>query len=684
MSIFKYLPKKNRNDSNDPFVIKTGRFENAKARPIYRTGWTEDAYIAEQRNNQETIGQSFNNQRLPIIAAFFLFFLILLLGKAVWLQVVNRDYYYQLAEGNRIRVARVESQRGVIYDRQGKTLVRNKANFMLYFVPVDLPQGEALDKLIKDIESIVGSISADEIKAKLSKIKRTSLDAYQPLFIEDNIDYDPAMKLYLKSADWPGVVLSNKSGREYLLTENPASKSLQGEPVSLGKYSLSLSHVLGYTGKIDEDELKKYGSEYLPIDYIGKMGVEYFWENELKGVSGKKQIEVDALGKEKKIISETPAIPGNNLVLAIDVNQQIKLEELLREQLAKLKMTKASAIIMDPNNGEILAMVSLPSFNNNVFARGISIADYDSLLNNEDKPLFNRTISGEYPSGSTIKPVMAAAALEEGVIDEHTSVVSTGGIRVGQWFFPDWKAGGHGVTDVKKALAMSVNTFFYYIGGGYQDFQGLGIDRIVQYEKLFGLGSQTGIDLAGEASGFLPTPEWKEATKKEAWYIGDTYHVSIGQGDLLVTPLQVAMYTCVFANGGTLYRPHLVKGLIDGKTKENKEIVIEPVRSDFIKDYNIRIVREGMRQTVTAGSAARLQAVPVPVAGKTGTAQWSTTKNPHGWFIGFAPYDKPEIVIMVMIEAGGEGSTVATPIAQEYLTWYFGSYKKATSTAMIK
>ncbi|MCX6796260.1 MAG: penicillin-binding protein 2 [Candidatus Falkowbacteria bacterium] len=673
------MSRKNENKSSDPFVIKTGRFASAKAKPIYRSGWTEDSYISHPKNNQEVIGQSFNSQRLPMIAAFFSFLLLLLLGRTAWLQIAKRDYYYQLAEGNRIRIDRVEPQRGIIYDRQGNALVRNQANFMLYFVPADLPIGEDLDKLISDIEGIIGNISVEEIKGKLATIKKTSLEAYQPLFIKDNIEYEKAMKLYLKAADWPGVVLFNKSGREYLLTENSTSKNLLGKNDSTGEYSLSLSHVLGYTGKINETELKQYGNEYLPIDYIGKMGVEYFWENELKGSNGKKQIEVDALGKEKKVISETQAVPGNNLVLTIDVNQQIKLEELLRQELDKLHLPKGVAIVMDPNNGEILALVSLPTFNNNLFTRDLTQSEYDILANDPNQPLYNRAVSGEYPSGSTIKPIMAAAALEEGIINEHTTVLSTGGIQVGQWFFPDWKAGGHGLTDVRKALAWSINTFFYYIGGGYQNFSGLGIDRIVHYAQMFGLGAQTGIDLAGEASGFLPTPEWKENVKKEKWYIGDTYHVSIGQGDLLVTPLQVSSYMSVFANGGTLYRPHLVKSITTGDTKESREIKNEPVKADIIKAGNINIVREGLRQTVTAGSAQSLQAVPVPVAGKTGTAQWSTKEKTHAWFAGFAPYNQPEIVITILIEAGGEGSSVCVPIARDFLTWYFGSYKASNS-----
>lgn len=271
---------------------------------------------------------------------------------------------------------------------------------------------------------------------------------------------------------------------------------------------------------------------------------------------------------------------------------------------------------------------------------------------------------------------MAAAALEEGVITEKTSFLSSGGLRIGQWFFPDWKAGGHGTTNVKKAIAESVNTFFYIIGGGFQDFIGLGIERIVKYEKMFGLGAQTGVDLPGEASGFLPSKEWKERVKNESWYIGDTYHASIGQGDVTATPLQIAVFTSFFANGGKIYRPHFVKEILDSKDNLVKEIKEDPIKEGFISDYNVKVVREGMRQTVTAGSARSLSLLPVEVAGKTGTAQWSSKKDPHAWFIGFAPYNDPQISFTILVEEGKEGSSVAVPIARQFLEWYFGERQK--------
>lgn len=642
---------------NDPFSIKEGRF-GALDNFSYRLGWTEDTFISDSKGRQ-TLGRTFDFKRLYYVGIFLSIFILILLSRAAWLQVYKGEYYYSMAEGNRIRFERLEAKRGIIYDRTGKPIVRNVANFLLYFVPSDLPADEVeLDAILKRVSEILGNDPA-EMKEKISKISRKSLVAYRPLFIVDNIEYEKAMQLYLESSNWRGVVLSNKTRREY---------DAHG--------SLSLSHVLGYTGKISEKEFEKFGNEYSPIDYLGKIGIENFWESELKGVHGKKQIEVDALGKEKKIIGQTKEEDGHNLVLTIDIEAQKKLEDIMLNTLAKMKLTKGVAVVMDPNNGEVIASVSLPAYDNNIFAKGISSKDYGDLINNPDNPLFNRAVSGEYPSGSTIKPVMAAAALEEGVINEKTSFLSSGGLRIGEWFFPDWKAGGHGTTNVKKAIAESVNTFFYIIGGGFQDFIGLGIERMVKYEKMFGLGSQTGIDLPGEASGFLPSKEWKEETRNERWYIGDTYHAAIGQGDVTVTPLQIAVFTSFFANGGKIYRPHFIKEILDSKDNLVREVKEDPVKEGFINDYNVNVVREGMRQTVTAGSARSLGMLPVEVAGKTGTAQWSSKKDPHAWFIGFAPYNDPQISFTILVEEGKEGSSVAVPIAREFLEWYFGERQK--------
>ncbi len=657
----------------NPFIITSGKFKDGKITNRRHADWAENVFISDNQD-KETIGNSFDLSKVSFLIILLLSGLGLLLGRSAWLQVVRGDYYHDMAEGNRIRIEKIKPRRGVIYDQNKISLVRNQANFMLYVVPADMPNDQdKLNSIENRIRSILGEDIASKIIKAMQSVSLKSLQAYQPIFITDNIKYEKAILLNLEAKDWPGISLEDRSRREYLFMGTSTIKQLDEK----SQYNLfSLSHLMGYTGKINQAELQKFGNEYGPLDYIGKMGVEYFWETELRGLNGKKQIEVDALGNEKKIIGENLAIDGHNLLLSLDVKLQLKLEAVLHKYLDKLKLQRASAIALDPRNGEIIAMVSLPAYDNNLFAQGISQADYSALISHIDRPLVNRSISGQYPSGSTIKPVMAIAALEEGVINEYTHFYSTGGIRIGQWFFPDWKIGGHGRTNVRKAIAESVNTFFYYIGGGYQDFQGLGVDRIVKYYQLFGLGSQLGVDLAGEASGLIPSKQWKKEVKHEPWYVGDTYHMSIGQGDVLVTPLQVAVFTAVFANNGKLYRPHLVRSILDNNDQLISDTDVTPIRENFLDDYNVQVVKEGMRQTVTAGSARSMQSAPVAIAGKTGTAQWSSIKNNHAWFTGFAPFDKPKLVITVLVEEGGEGSSVAVPIANEVLSWYFGEYKK--------
>ncbi|MDD2681238.1 MAG: penicillin-binding protein 2 [Patescibacteria group bacterium] len=671
--------------SVDPFVIKEGDFKFGQLKDnSYYTDWIEHSFLSGNQQ-KEIVGRTFSLKRLLPIKIFIAVFILVLASRTAWLQVARGAHYSGLAEGNRLRIENIEPKRGIIYDANNTPLVRNTANFVLSLRPIDLPSNELeRDELLRYLSRVMDGLpevsanSSDAalnlvvdgpsfklMKDALSKVKLRSLEAYQPLFIRDSIDYDKAMRLLLERNVLPGVIIETKIKREYAYTATP----LDGSSADLS----SLAHILGYTGKITEEALQRLGPQYSLIDYVGKTGLEYSWENELKGLNGSRNIEVDALGRRKQIVSEEDPVAGYNLRLSIDIDLQRQAEIITKDWLVKTNTARASVIVMNPSNGQIISLISLPAYDNNLFAQGISQNDYDKFLNDENHPLFNRSISGEIPSGSTIKPVIAAAALQEGVITENTSFLSTGGLSIGQWFFPDWKAGGHGATNVRKALAESVNTFFYYIGGGYKDFIGLGLDRLVKYMHLFGLGEKSGIDLPGESSGFVPTKEWKEETKDETWYIGDTYHISIGQGDILTTPLQVANFTATVANGGTLYRPTVVSALLDEHNNLARAISPSIIRQDFVDSYNLQVVREGMRQTVTSGSARSLSILPVTSAGKTGTAQWSSKKANHAWFTGFAPYENPEIVVTVLVEEGVEGSAVAVPIAKEIMQWYFAN-----------
>jgi penicillin-binding protein 2 len=666
--------KTNSDNKKNPFTVQEGKFRFGQLKDSYfYTGWTEHAFLPDGEN-KEVVGQTFDFKQLKIIKIVLFIFFTILLTRIIWLQLFQFDYYYSLAEINRSRHEIVEANRGIFYDKNGQALVRNVANFVLSIRLIDLPKDELeRDEIVRDISIILDNQEENEIndnsfiisegpsfsliKEALSKVRYGSIESYQPIFIKDNIDYNLALKLILESNNLPGVIVSNKIRREYI------------QVASNNAYSLS--HVLGYTGKISEQELVELKENYSSIDYLGKTGLEKTWEEELRGEMGSNYFEIDALGRRGKLINEIAPKDGYNLNLSLDLNLQIKIEEILKKYLDQLGLERAAVIVLDPNNGEILSLVSWPAYDNNKFAVGISYNDYQEVLNNPNRPLFNRAIGGEFPAGSTIKPLIAAMALEENIISENTSFLSTGGIRIGQWFFPDWLAGGHGRVDVRRAIAESVNTFFYYIGGGYQDFVGLGLDNLVKYSKLFGLGQASGIDLNGEAKGLVPSKEWRKEVKNEPWYIGNTYHFSIGQGDVLVTPLQIVNAISSIANGGKLYRPHFVREVVDYNGQIIKEIPKEIINQNFIDDYNLLVIRQAMRQTITSGSARRLNYLPVEVAGKTGTAQWFSQKDPHAWFTGFAPYNDPEIAFVILVEEGKEGSDASVSIAEEILNWYF-------------
>lgn len=630
----------------NPFFI-TENISSGKKSSLH---WVEESYnpglFAKSSSQRSFLGLSLPQRKLRIFLICLLALVAALAVKSFYLQIIKGDHYFSLAESNRIRTSYSRAQRGIIYDREGKTLVKNVSGFSLLITPVNLPTSEESKKNVLAKVAAIAQISEAEISQKISDQRYY----FQPIVVKTGIPYEQAMLLKVLSIDLPGVSLEVDAWRNYI-------------------FNFSSSHLLGYVGKISPEEYEAEEGRYLLSDNIGKTGLEKYYEEYLRGRHGEKRVEVDALGQEKKILSHSLPVAGSDVILALDADLQNKIYEVLEKRLGKSKA--ASVIVSDPRNGEVLALVDYPSYDNNLFALGISQDDYAALLNDERKPLFSRSVAGEYPSGSTIKLVFSSAALQEGVVNRQTAVSSVGGIWVGKWFFPDWRAGGHGITNVIKAISDSVNTFFYYIGGGYGDFQGLGIDRMVKYLDLFGLGNKTGIDLPNEKSGLVPTPEWKQQTKNEIWYIGDTYHLAIGQGDLLVTPLQVNSFTGAVANGGTLYRPRLAKEIVNPDSS-HQAIGVEVIMDNFINPDNLKIVREGMRQTVTGGSARSLMSLPVAVAGKTGTAQWNSNKQNHAWFTGFAPYDNPSFCITVLVEEGGEGSSISVPIAGEIIRYWFG------------
>lgn len=616
--------------------------------------WVESSVDVREDSRGQFLGVTIS-ARLRTVA--FIIIIATLGGffvRSAQLQIVQGKGFFDIAQNNRLREYIIPAHRGTIFDRNGRRLVSNAANFSVYAHPKELPRdSQARSELFQKLSEHLG-VEASNIESKVSE----AASAGSMALLQEHLSRDETLILTAVFAGLAGIEIIPEEVRNY----------------EIGS-ARSLSHILGYTGRITREEFDKNRETYFLNDSIGKDGVELSYESHLRGMYGKKQVEIDALGNPHDIVAEMKARDGSNLVLTIDHELQKKAEEYLAATLQTYGKKRGVFILSDPRNGEILAFVNLPAYDNNQFSKGITQDEYAALLNDPDRPLFPRGLRGDYPSGSTIKMLVAAAALSEEIITPTTSVLSAGGIRIGQWFFPDWKASGHGRTNVIKALAESVNTFFYYIGGGYDKFEGLGVEKLTSYFQKFGIGTPTGIDLPSEARGFVPSPSWKLEKKGEPWYIGDTYHIAIGQGDVLVAPLQVNLYTSYFANSGKNFVPHIVKRIQQTDSVEsNKEIAPSIYKQDILPMDAVQTVRQGLREAVLSGSARRLSLLPVTAAGKTGTAQWSAGKDPHAWFTGWTPFDDPRLVVTVLVEEGEEGSKSAIHAAYDFLSWYYHEY----------
>ncbi len=592
----------------------------------------------------------------PIKNRNFIFFFILILFclfclflRAGYLQIIKGDYYSDLAQGNRLRVYPISAPRGIIYDQKANLLVYNIPSFDLVVNLSDFFDNS--DEIQEEILTKVSDITGKD-KEELSYKTEDAHGQVSQIVLLKDIERSSALILETLVNNWLGLRLEKNAKRQYIA-------------------SPYFSHILGYTGQVSQSDLDR-DSNYWLNDQIGKDGLEYFYEELLRGESGQEQIEVDSLGKIQNLLANKEPIPGMGLVLHIDKELQIKLSQSL-EKTEK----KAAAVVIDPRDGGILALVSLPSFNNNLFAQGISQEDLANLERDPNEPFLNRVLSGQYPSGSVIKPLIAAAALEEKIVSPYELINCPGAITIINEYhpeivyqYPDWKT--HGSLNIIDAIAQSCNVFFYTVGGGHGDIEGLGVDRIKKYLEYFGLGQKTEIDLPNEAKGLIPDEEWKKTAKQgEEWYLGDTYHLSIGQGDILVTPLQMGMALSSIANGGTLYQPQIIDKIIDLDGNLVKNISTKVIKKNFIDPKNIEVVQKGMRQAVIDGSSISLSSLSVNVAGKTGTAQFGNKGETHAWFIGYAPYENPEILIVVLVEAGGEGHASALLVTKEILEWYF-------------
>ena len=587
-----------------------------------------------------------------IIAVVFLIFI----GKAGYMQIAQNKKYAKMAGNNKTRNYPVFAQRGIFYDRNMAPLVENIPGFDLVVIPADLPKNKNDRAMLAvNLAKFVGiqELALEERFAKLS------LADINPTIIKENIERETALSLETRLSDFPGVELKKRSVRHY-----PDSNYF--------------AHILGYTDRVSESDLKSR-PELSSLDLIGKLGLEFYYDSYVRGSNGIIEREVDAVSSLKKERQVKDASLGLDLVLTVDKGLQQKVVDVLEQELKRnATAVGASAVAINPKTGEILALASLPAYDSNIFSTVSSREAYQDLIQDPHRPFFNRVISGQYSPGSSIKPFFAVAALEEKLISERTSVLSTGAITIANQYDPsivytfrDWKAGGHGDINVVRAIADSVNTFFYTIGGGYGDLKGLGTAKMKSYLEKFGFGAPSGIDLPQEGKGIIPDPQWKEKTWGERWYLGDTYNISIGQGSLLVTPLQVAVGYSALANGGKLIKPILVKKAIGSDKAVLFENPTKVIRDNFISEKNLEIIKKGLRETVLSGTAQRLQTLPVAVAGKTGTAQTGGEET-HAWFSSFAPYEDPSIVLIILVEKGGQGSQSAVAAAEEIYRWYFG------------
>ncbi|MFH1780559.1 MAG: penicillin-binding protein 2 [Candidatus Nealsonbacteria bacterium] len=599
--------------------------------------------LAQKRQREVGLSEQKLEVLLPqkLLQALWVGFLILtlmLFGKTAQLQVLERDDLVQASENNRYVIRLIQAQRGVLYDKNMTQMVFNKPSFDLICRPTDLPEDE------NDREKIFKTISEIVQKDYENLSQKINVSNLAEVTIAENLDYKTLILFEARSHELPGFETKNNTVREYV-----------SGPV--------FSHLIGYQRKTGE-----------------KKGLEQYYDDILKANSGELQVKRDVFGNpiDKEII-EQPS-PGQSLVLYLDADLQKKLTEAMEAVMKKIGAKSGAAVALDPKTGGVLAMVSFPTFDNNLFSQNMSQDQWNAINSNAQHPLFNRAISGSYVVGSVIKPLIASAALQEKVILPEKRMYCEGKIEIpNPWdssiitIKKDWTT--HGWTDMKKAIAESCDVYFYTIGGGFGNQEGLGPTKIKQYLELFGWGQETGIDLPEETKGFVPDKAWKKETWGQAWWDGDTYNLSIGQGFLQITPLEVANAIAAIANGGILYKPHVVKEVLDNNKNIVKEVTPEIIRQGFIDSQNLEIVREGMRQAVTGvnspqASAVLLNSLPVKVAAKTGTAELGGDVY-QNWVTVFAPYDDPQIVLTVVIERVKGVQVTSLPVVQEVLNWYF-------------
>jgi penicillin-binding protein 2 len=591
--------------------------------------------VLQQESNRQLIQQRLNLFRLPVLLIF------LILAARLWqLQIIQGSEYARKAEHNRIRTIELVAPRGTISDRHNIPLVENRSSFDVILYRESIKDPAATTRFLTEKLAI----DPEDLEARLRRGKATGL--YHPIVIKEDAGMEDISIIEAHRRDHPEVQLGP-------------------EPRRLYHYGRIAAHLLGYVGEISELELKgnvfpgaKSGS------LVGQNGVERTYNQILVGKDGERQVLVDSMGREVGFVSETDPVMGGEIQLTIDLDLQSMAETVLEDKVG-------AVVAMDPRNGEILAMASSPSFDPNAFSTRISEDEWNMLVNHPDHPMQNRAIQNSYSPGSIFKLIMAEAGLEEGLLDENPSVLCTGSAYYYGRAFRCGSRTGHGSLRLEQAIAQSCNIFFYELG------KRLGISKIAEHAQALGLGGRTGVDLPGERNGIMPSPEWKMQARRAKWYPGETISVSIGQGAVSTTPLQILRAVSAIAAGGSLVTPHILLRAENGAGNDLKW----PVRQIPIGADNARRIREGMWASVNNYGTGHNAAIPGrDICGKTGTVQviggnrkqkLREEIEDHSWFAGFSNKDNPEIAVVVFVEHGGKGGVTAAPLARQIFSAYF-------------
>ena len=594
-------------------------------------------------------------RRLAVAGGFVLFAFALLFARFFWLQVIQHEYYRTRAEDNSISLVPIMPNRGLIVDRSGVVLARNYSAYTLEITPGKVAD---LEGTINELAKIIDVQPKD--RKRFRKLLEESKN-FESLPIRTRLTDEEVARFVAQRFRFPGVDIKARLFRQY-------------------PYGDLASHAIGYIGRVNERDLdaiegKNQEDNYRGTEHFGKTGLEQKYEFDLHGQTGFEEVEVDAGGRAVRVLARTPPVSGDNLMLTLDMKLQQVVEKAFGAR-------RGALVAIEPSTGGILALVSMPGYDPNLFVDGINPQDWDALNTSEDKPMVNRALNGAYPPGSTFKPYMALAALELGKRTPNQTIFDPGYFNFGGHQFRDDKKGGHGSVDMFKSIVQSCDTYYYMLAND------LGIDNISNFMRQLGFGSRTGIDIEGESEGVLPSQEWKrkrfKKPEQQKWYAGETISIGIGQGYNAYTPIQLAQAVAALANNGVIYRPHLVRHIENIRSGQRRVIEPQPLRAIPLKPGNLEVIRQAMVGVNKEGTGARAFAGAEYVsAGKTGTAQIYSLKGEkyqegkvkerlrdHALFIAFAPADNPKIALAVLVENGGFGAQSAAPIARQVLDYY--------------